>query len=157
MPDQADDLNKLLEALDTCLAPQGLLFDLDGVIADVEESYRRCILETAGGFGVEVTRAEVAAEVLAGDANNDWVLTQRILASRGIEVLVMAFRWRGEIVSLGWRRSLNNSRPYRNFKRLATDVVLWSLPLKSSITPPQIHLLLRLTATDYFGGKRDKL
>ena len=86
VPDQADDLNKLLEALETCVAPQGLLFDLDGVIADVEASYRRCILETAGGFGVEVTREEVATEVLAGDANNDWVLTQRIMAGRGVEV-----------------------------------------------------------------------
>ena len=86
VPDQAEDLNKLLEAFKTCLAPQALLFDLDGVIADVETSYRRCILETAGGFGVEVTREEVATEVLAGDANNDWVLTQRIMAGRGVEV-----------------------------------------------------------------------
>ena len=86
VPDQAEDLNKLLEALKTCLAPQALLFDLDGVIADVETSYRRCIVETAGGFGVEVTREEVATEVLAGDANNDWVLTQRIMAGRGVEV-----------------------------------------------------------------------
>ena len=86
VPDQAEDLNKLLEALETCLAPQALLFDLDGVIADVEASYRRCILETAGGFGVEVTHEEVATEVLAGDANNDWVLTQRIMAGRGVEV-----------------------------------------------------------------------
>ena len=86
VPDQADDLIRLLEALVTCLAPQALLFDLDGVIADVEASYRRCILETAGGFGVEVTREELATEVLAGDANNDWVLTQRIMAGQGVDV-----------------------------------------------------------------------
>ncbi len=86
VPDQADDLKRLLKALETCLAPQALLFDLDGVIADVEESYRRCILETAAGFGVEVTREEVGTEVLAGDANNDWVLTQRIMAGRGVDV-----------------------------------------------------------------------
>ncbi len=86
VPDQADDLNRLLEALEICFAPQALLFDLDGVIADVEASYRRCIRETAAVFGVEVTPEEVATEVLAGDANNDWVLTQRILAGRGVEV-----------------------------------------------------------------------
>jgi HAD superfamily hydrolase (TIGR01548 family) len=86
VPDQADDLDRLLEALETCLAPQALLFDLDGVIADVEGSYRRCILETAAGFGVEITREELAKEVLAGDANNDWVLTRRILAGQGVEV-----------------------------------------------------------------------
>ena len=86
VPDQANDLSRLLQALETCLAPQALLFDLDGVIADVEASYRRCILETASGFGVEITREELATEVLAGDANNDWVLTRRIMAGRGVDV-----------------------------------------------------------------------
>ena len=90
VPDQAEPLNRLLEALEICLAPQALLFDLDGVIADVEESYRRCVLETAGTFGVEVTREELATMVLAGDANNDWVLTQRILAGRGVEASLEA-------------------------------------------------------------------
>ena len=85
VPDQAEPLNRLLAALEICLAPQALLFDLDGVIADVEESYRRCVLETAGTFGVKVTREELATMVLGGDANNDWVLTQRILAGRGVE------------------------------------------------------------------------
>ena len=86
VPDDAEPLQRLIEALETCLAPEALLFDLDGVIADVEESYRRCVRETAGTFGVEVTREELATMVLAGDANNDWVLTQRILAGRGVEV-----------------------------------------------------------------------
>ena len=86
VPDQIDSLDRLVEALETCLAPQALLFDLDGVIADVEDSYRRCVLETARRFGEQVTREELAAVVLAGDANNDWVLTRRILAGRGVEV-----------------------------------------------------------------------
>ena len=86
VPDHAESMERLLEALEICLAPEALLFDLDGVIADVEESYRRCVLETAGTFGVEVTREELATEVLAGDANNDWVLTQRIMASQGVDV-----------------------------------------------------------------------
>ena len=86
IPDQAEPLERLLEALRICLTPDALLFDLDGVIADVEASYRLCVLETAGTFGVEVTRQELAAMVLAGDANNDWVLTQRILAGRGVDV-----------------------------------------------------------------------
>ncbi|MEE8147696.1 MAG: HAD-IA family hydrolase, partial [Longimicrobiales bacterium] len=86
VPDHAEPMERLLEALETCLAPEALLFDLDGVIADVEESYRRCVLETAGTFGVDVTREELATEVLAGDANNDWVLTQRIMAGQGVDV-----------------------------------------------------------------------
>ena len=85
VPEQAEPLERLLEALRNCLAPDALLFDLDGVIADVEDSYRRCVLETAATFGVEVTREELGTMVLAGDANNDWVLTQRLLAGRGVE------------------------------------------------------------------------
>jgi histidinol-phosphate aminotransferase len=130
VPDQADDLNKLLEALDTCLAPQGLLFDLDGVIADVEASYRRCILETAGGFGVEVTREEVAAEVLAGDANNDWVLTQRIMAGKGVEVslddVTKAYQeaYLGTSTSAGLRESERMLVPVDVLSRLAERLPL---------------------------------
>ncbi len=130
VPDQADDLNKLLEALDTCLAPQGLLFDLDGVIADVEASYRRCILETAGGFGVEVTREEVAAEVLAGDANNDWVLTQRIMAGKGLEVslddVTKAYQeaYLGTSTSAGLRESEQMLVPVDVLSRLAERLPL---------------------------------
>jgi len=101
VPDHAEPLNRLLEALEICLAPQALLFDLDGVIADVEESYRRCVLETAGTFGVEVTREELATLVLAGDANNDWVLTQRILAGRGVEASLDAVTKAYQQVYLG--------------------------------------------------------
>ena len=101
VPDHTEPLNRLLEALETCLAPEALLFDLDGVIADVEESYRRCILETAETFGVEVAREELATMVLAGDANNDWVLTQRILAGRGVEASLHAVTEAYQEVYLG--------------------------------------------------------
>ena len=130
VPDEADDLNKLLEALETCLAPQALLFDLDGVIADVEASYRRCIVETAGGFGVEVTREEVATEVLAGDANNDWVLTQRIMAGRGVEVslddVTKAFQeaYLGTSTSPGLRESERMLVPVDVLSRLAERLPL---------------------------------
>ena len=130
VPDQADDLNKLLEALETCVAPQGLLFDLDGVIADVEASYRRCILETAGGFGVEITREELATEVLAGDANNDWVLTQRIMAGRGVEVslddVTKAYQeaYLGTSTSPGLRESEQMLVPVDVLSRLAERLPL---------------------------------
>ena len=101
VPDHAEPLARLLKALETCLAPEALLFDLDGVIADVEESYRRCVLETAGKFGVEITREELATMVLAGDANNDWVLTQRILAGRGVEASLDAVTEAYQEVYLG--------------------------------------------------------
>ena len=86
VPDTDRDMERLQDGLSTVLAPEALLFDLDGVLADVEDSYRRCVLETASSFGVSITRADLALAVMTGDANNDWVLTQRMLASHGVEV-----------------------------------------------------------------------
>lgn len=65
--------------------PAALLFDLDGVLADVSGSYNACILATAAGFGVEVTPEDVATLKAAGNANNDWELTWRLVTSRGVE------------------------------------------------------------------------
>ena len=85
-PGNARDFERLCHALRTALAPQALLFDLDGVLADVTGSYRRAMVETAASFGVTLDPEEITAAKLAGDANNDWELTQRLLAHRGVEV-----------------------------------------------------------------------
>jgi histidinol-phosphate aminotransferase len=76
---------RLAAGLDAVLAPEALLFDLDGVLADVSASYRRAIVETARSFGVEVAGADIAAAKAAGDANNDWKLTRALLAARGVD------------------------------------------------------------------------
>ena len=64
------------------MAPQAILFDLDGVIADVSQSYRRAIIETAASFGVTLSPDRIAAAKRAGNANNDWELTRRDRAIR---------------------------------------------------------------------------
>ncbi len=46
---------RLERALDAALAPQALLFDLDGVLADVSRSFREAIVRTAAGYGVTIT------------------------------------------------------------------------------------------------------
>lgn len=84
LPGDAAAQEALLGALELALAPEALLLDLDGVLADVEDSYRTCVLATARSCGADVTRAELLAAVLEGDANNDWALTVRLLAARGI-------------------------------------------------------------------------
>ena len=53
-----------------------LLWDMDGVLAEVAGSYRAAIVQTASHFGVTVTNQDIAAEKQKGNANNDWVLTQ---------------------------------------------------------------------------------
>jgi len=67
-------------------APEALLFDMDGVLANVEGSYRQATLEATRSFGVPVEREDLERAVLAGDANNDWILTQRFLAANSLEV-----------------------------------------------------------------------
>lgn len=82
VPQQHERLRRGLRA---ALRPEALLFDLDGVLADVSGSYRRCILDTARSFGVEASGEEISAIKRAGDANNDWVVTHRLLARHGVD------------------------------------------------------------------------
>jgi len=76
---------RLERSLEAALAPEALLFDLDGVLADVSGSYRAAIVATAAAFGVAVSRDDIVAVKAAGNANNDWVVTRRLLAARGVE------------------------------------------------------------------------
>ncbi len=79
-------LARVERALRAALRPQALLFDADGVLVDVSTSYRAAIVETATHFGVTVTAEDVTAAKAAGGSNNDWVLTRRLLADRGVDV-----------------------------------------------------------------------
>ncbi len=83
-PGSGEGLRRLVHALETALAPEAILFDMDGVLADVSRSYQQAIIQTVAHHGREVSPADVAAEVAAGDANNDWVVSQRLLARRGV-------------------------------------------------------------------------
>jgi histidinol-phosphate aminotransferase len=83
-PGNERDFQRLVDALDTVLQPQALLLDLDGVLADVSRSYRAAILRTAESFGVRLGPEEITAAKAEGNANNDWVLTRRLLDRRGV-------------------------------------------------------------------------
>jgi len=78
--------SRLEQALECVLNPQALLLDVDGVIADVSDSYRVAILQTARSFGVNVTPHDIEVAKASGNANNDWKLTQQLCQARGIEV-----------------------------------------------------------------------
>lgn len=83
-PGDEDAFARLTHALRAALAPQALLLDLDGVLADVSRSYRAAILATCESFGVRATPADVASLKARGDANNDWLVTRELLARRGL-------------------------------------------------------------------------
>lgn len=86
LPGDATSFNHLCTALAAALRPRAILFDMDGVLADVSGSYRQAIVRTGASFGVNLSGAEIARAKDAGNANNDWVLTQRLLKSRGVNV-----------------------------------------------------------------------
>ncbi|KAF4320222.1 hypothetical protein JM18_005330 [Phytophthora kernoviae] len=63
---------------------EALLLDMDGVLAEVSQSYRQAIIDTARHFGVTITSEDIEQQKLAGNANNDWQLTHRLIAE-GLE------------------------------------------------------------------------
>jgi len=77
--------DKLCSALRSSLRPEAILFDMDGVLADVSQSYRQAIIETAAAYGVAISGDDITAAKAQGNANNDWELTRRLLAERGVE------------------------------------------------------------------------
>ncbi|MBS0195601.1 MAG: TIGR01548 family HAD-type hydrolase [Planctomycetes bacterium] len=85
VPADAAAGERLRASLRSILRPRALLFDMDGVLADVSESYRETIRRTAAEFGVEITRADIARIKAAGNANNDWVVTRSLLAEKGVQ------------------------------------------------------------------------
>ncbi|MCB9639436.1 MAG: TIGR01548 family HAD-type hydrolase [Myxococcales bacterium] len=84
-PGDTQAQQRLEHALQTTLAPQAMLFDMDGVLVDVSGSYRQAIIETAASYGVQIDGEQIRLAKAAGNANNDWKLTQRLLAQVGVE------------------------------------------------------------------------
>jgi HAD superfamily phosphatase len=61
-----------------------LVFDMDGVLVDVAESYRETIVQTVKHFsGRTISRDLIQDYKNQGGWNNDWALTERILRDFG--------------------------------------------------------------------------
>lgn len=64
-----------------------LVFDMDGVLVDVAGSYRETIVQTVKHFsGETISRDRIQDYKNQGGWNNDWALSQRILADLGVAV-----------------------------------------------------------------------
>ncbi|HTX36764.1 MAG TPA: HAD-IA family hydrolase [Bryobacteraceae bacterium] len=64
-----------------------LIFDLDGVLVDVSESYRETIARTVEHFtGHNVSRQAIQEFKNAGGWNDDWQLSHHIVSSAGLDV-----------------------------------------------------------------------
>ena len=68
-------------------ASQMLVFDMDGVLVDVTESYRETIVRTVEHFtGQTITRESIQDYKNQGGWNNDWLLSQKICHDLGVDV-----------------------------------------------------------------------
>ena len=64
-----------------------IVFDMDGVLAEVTESYREAIVQTVKHFtGTLIERDSVQEYKNRGGWNNDWALSQKIASDLGVEV-----------------------------------------------------------------------
>lgn len=82
VPRSDRELSRLRLAMQALKRPEALLFDMDGVLADVGDSYRAAIQETCSAFGVSITADDIAEAKARGQANDDWVLTWNLVAQR---------------------------------------------------------------------------
>ncbi|MGO4880224.1 MAG: HAD-IA family hydrolase [Bryobacteraceae bacterium] len=64
-----------------------IVFDMDGVLVDVTESYRETIVRTVAHFaGVTPTHAEIQDYKNQGGFNDDWKLSHHIITGHGVAV-----------------------------------------------------------------------
>lgn len=101
LPGEPGAFDRLTRALDTVLAPEAIIFDLDGVLADVRESQRAAMIATAAVYGVAITMEDVERALRAGDAANDWIVTQRLIAARGVTAELASVTTRYQSLYLG--------------------------------------------------------
>ena len=63
-----------------------LIFDMDGVLVEVAESYRETVCRTVEHFtGKRISRESIQDYKNQGGWNNDWALSQRIAGDLGVE------------------------------------------------------------------------
>jgi HAD superfamily phosphatase len=66
---------------------QIIVFDMDGVLTDVSDSYRETIVQTVEHFtGKRITRDLIQQYKNQGGWNNDWALSKKIASDLGFEI-----------------------------------------------------------------------
>lgn len=69
------------------MAVQIVVFDIDGVLVEVTESYRESICRTVEHFtGAGVSREVIQDLKNQGGFNDDWKLSHKLIGDRGVEV-----------------------------------------------------------------------
>jgi HAD superfamily hydrolase (TIGR01548 family) len=107
-----------------------IVFDMDGVLVEVTESYRESIRQTVEHFtGKPVTYDMIQVYKNAGGWNNDWKLSQRMAADLGVEVEYQTVVDYFQSIFLG----PDGNGLIRREKWIARDGVLESLALRCDL------------------------
>ena len=97
---------------------RAVLFDMDGVLADVSQSYRAAIIQTAASFGVDVSNEQITALKNRGNANNDWDVTWRLIGKPDVSLQLVTDRFQSLYLGKDGKGGL------REKERLLLDVGL---------------------------------
>ena len=82
-----------------------LVFDMDGVLVDVTESYRETIARTVEHFtGRPVARRQIQEYKNQGGWNDDWKLSHHMIASAGVDVAFEEVKAHFQSIFVGERR-----------------------------------------------------
>lgn len=81
------NLERLIKALQQCLVPELICFDMDGVLIDTSGSYDQTVLATVKALsGKNVSVDDIESLRRQGGFNNDWVLSRQLLLNLDVEV-----------------------------------------------------------------------
>lgn len=128
-----------------------LIFDIDGVLVDVSNSYRQAIKQTAEFFTKkEVTLQEIQGYKNKGGFNNDWDLTEAIIRDRGLnasrEKIIEKFQelYLGKLIKN--EKWLLDKRILQKLYEKYKLAILTGRPREEAI-----HVLKNNNALNYFG------
>lgn len=121
LPGDQRDFERLVHTLGTVLAPEALIFDLDGVLADVSRSQTIAIIETARSYDIEVTPEDVQRVKAEGSASDDWALTKKLCSLAGVEAPLKDVTQRFEALYQG----SDDSPGLKRHERPLVDPATW--------------------------------
>lgn len=83
----SDDIEPLRQVLRLAFAPDLICLDMDGVLIDTSGSYDQAVCETVLHFsGKRVDEKTILEKRMQGGFNNDWLLSQSLLADLGLNL-----------------------------------------------------------------------
>jgi len=114
-----------------------VVFDMDGVLVDVTDSYREAIAQTAAHLtGAAVSNERIQEYKNAGGCNDDWELTHRIVRDAGVSATFEEVKRHFQLLFLVGQTAVGQT------SRSAADVHV-GVPQPLPIPPPPDALIMR--------------